>query len=279
MGHSIPTQAPQTLATLANADAVSISQDALGIQAQRVATAVAAPSDGSPAPGFPTVVLARCDDRSSQRWSIGPAGELSTIHPAAGKVCLSDAYPGEGGLVAEPCDSSFVPTDAHRGLASRVAFNNQVGASGPVPHTRWAFLSTNGAPSPLTISSNNDGATPLQSTHTIRVAAGTAAVLDDDCVGGVTTLPAEDFCLDVVNAGQLETWAGPLSNGRFAVGLFNRSPAAAPISASWTSFNASATATFDIKDVWSGKDLGSFTGSYTTTVQPQGVAYLILTPA
>ena len=43
--------------------------------------------------------------------------------------------------------------------------------------------------------------------------------------------------------------------------------------------NTTAGASFIVRDVWQGKDVGTATGSYTSTVMPQAVTYLILTPA
>ena len=44
-------------------------------------------------------------------------------------------------------------------------------------------------------------------------------------------------------------------------------------------FNVSAAATFALRDVWAGADLGDFTGGYTATVPSEATAYLVLTPA
>jgi alpha-galactosidase len=77
----------------------------------------------------------------------------------------------------------------------------------------------------------------------------------------------------VAAEGPLEVWARPLANGDKAIAIFNR----------WT---MPLTMTFDLKaagingsahlqDLWGKKDLGSFKGTYTTSVvPPHGVILL-----
>ena len=38
-------------------------------------------------------------------------------------------------------------------------------------------------------------------------------MIDDDGVGTVGARPGNDFCLDVVSGGNVETWVGPLARG------------------------------------------------------------------
>ncbi|WP_263416522.1 glycoside hydrolase family 27 protein [Terriglobus albidus] len=74
--------------------------------------------------------------------------------------------------------------------------------------------------------------------------------------------------------GALEVWAKPLSNGKVAVGLFNRSLEAAPVSVRFADAGAKSSA--KVRDVWAGKDLGTKQGSYTANVAPHGVVLLVL---
>ena len=43
-------------------------------------------------------------------------------------------------------------------------------------------------------------------------------------------------------------------------------------------FNSTADASFSVKDIWEAKEIGTHKGTYTATVPPQAVSYLILTP-
>ena len=72
-----------------------------------------------------------------------------------------------------------------------------------------------------------------------------------------------DQCLGVQL--DLEVWAGPLSDGSQAVLLLNRAPLGSEsITVKWTDIGFPADATGTVRDLWAGKDLGSFTGSYTS---------------
>lgn len=52
----------------------------------------------------------------------------------------------------------------------------------------------------------------------------------------------------------------------------------ATITADFSLLNATGKS-FAVRDVWSSADVGVHTGSYSSTVMPQAVTYLILTPS
>jgi hypothetical protein len=65
--------------------------------------------------------------------------------------------------------------------------------------------------------------------------------------------------------GQLEVWAGPLSDGSQAVVLLNRVDSGSePITVEWTDIGFPADRSALVRDLWAHKDLGTFTGSYTS---------------
>jgi alpha-galactosidase len=74
--------------------------------------------------------------------------------------------------------------------------------------------------------------------------------------------------------GPVEIWAKPLNRGRKAVGLFNRGESGLPITLklSAVGFAGGAMA----RDVWSGKDLGRLSSTYTVNVPSHGVTLLVL---
>jgi len=76
----------------------------------------------------------------------------------------------------------------------------------------------------------------------------------------------------VAQEGPLEVWAKPLADGSYAVGLFNGSESAAPITLELKDIGMSSSA--QIRDLWAHRDLGSFSGSYTVTVAKHGAAML-----
>ena len=77
-------------------------------------------------------------------------------------------------------------------------------------------------------------------------------------------------------SGDLDVWTKPLSRGRVAVGLFNRSWSNREVSVDLAEigFPNGAAA----RDVWKQKDLGHITGVFTDTVATHGVTLLIVGP-
>ncbi|CAF0791921.1 unnamed protein product [Rotaria sordida] len=64
---------------------------------------------------------------------------------------------------------------------------------------------------------------------------------------------------------ELEIWAGPLSDGSQAVLLFNRVDSGSePITVKWSDIGFPINQSDVVRDLWARKDLGTFTGSYTS---------------
>jgi alpha-galactosidase len=75
-------------------------------------------------------------------------------------------------------------------------------------------------------------------------------------------------------SADIDVWTKPLSNGRVAVGLFNRAwgPRDISIDLSEVGFTDGA----NVRDVWQQQDLGHKSGVVTSTVPRHGVALLIV---
>ncbi len=73
----------------------------------------------------------------------------------------------------------------------------------------------------------------------------------------------------ITTDGWLDVWARPLADGTKAVGLFNRCPEAATISAKFADLGLSGSQ--PVRDLWFQKDLGSVRDAFTTTVPRHGV--------
>ena len=85
---------------------------------------------------------------------------------------------------------------------------------------------------------------------------------DGECYELTARLPtATHLCLSHVlslrnsgtDAGSLEVWGGPLSNGRWVLGLLNRGGSAASINAPFSYFGSSSigpTTTACVRDAW-----------------------------
>jgi alpha-galactosidase len=72
--------------------------------------------------------------------------------------------------------------------------------------------------------------------------------------------------------GWVEVWARPLEDGSIAVGLFNRGPEAATVTATWKDLGL--TGPHRVRDVWLHKDLGTMNGQISATVPRHGVLFV-----
>jgi alpha-galactosidase len=91
--------------------------------------------------------------------------------------------------------------------------------------------------------------------------------VDQDTLGAQGMLVSE-------GPPDLQVWAKPLRDGSRAILLFNRSDTSAKITASFHRaglYGDSAT----VHDLWSHQDLGTFGGSFATTVAPHGVVMIV----
>jgi len=76
--------------------------------------------------------------------------------------------------------------------------------------------------------------------------------------------------------GDHEVWEKPLTGGRRAVLLFNRSGKAATIAATWDRLGLPPDLPARARDLWAHRDLGTMRGSLSATVAPHGVAMFVL---
>ena len=165
--------------------------------------------------------------------------------------------------------TSFGQNFTLHSTAGGVGWNTQGGASGPWPHTRYV---TPGGGMRFTLNL----AHLTGSSGGAIMAADTLNIVNDNLVGTLTT--GGQFCLDFVTGGMLEVWATPLSGGRIAVAMFNRSPGTDTIIALWGDIGAVAGHTYSVKNLWTGKTEGAFVNSYSATVLTRSVQYIVLSP-
>eukprot|EP00253_Pinus_taeda_P012434 PITA_12434 len=82
----------------------------------------------------------------------------------------------------------------------------------------------------------------------------------------------------VSQQGHLEVWAGPMSNNRVAVILWNRGSSQAAITASWGDIGLPSNALVQARDLWAHSYLPSnLQGNLTATVDSHAVKMYILT--
>lgn len=98
--------------------------------------------------------------------------------------------------------------------------------------------------------------------------------IDQDVLGKQAT--------QIENTGDTVIYAKTLSDGSYAVGLFNRGETEKTISLSWGPWSplalADGGANFVVRDLWRQKDLGVYKGSFESSVSPHGVVLVRLVP-
>jgi len=218
-----------------------------------------------------------------------PGSMLSTFDSSGTQRCLYNYLGSEGGWTGLPCtQTNFKPTlffltpkgnSPNMGVGNYIisspsgspTWNNQVGASGPWPHSRYIYGYGWDTSSPayeldLDAAKSGKGTTIVASDH--------SGIIDDNLLGKISY--GGNFCLDLVTGGLLEVWAAPLSNGRLSVALFNRSPSSDKISLKWSDVGISGS--HSVYDIWEAMNKGVFQDVYTATVSAHATAFLILSP-
>jgi alpha-galactosidase len=75
--------------------------------------------------------------------------------------------------------------------------------------------------------------------------------------------------MNTVTLPRLQVWAKPMSDGSYAVGLFNLGDSDSPVTLQFSVIKLDGE--LKVRDLWRQKDLGKFTGSFTATVPSHGV--------
>ncbi len=80
----------------------------------------------------------------------------------------------------------------------------------------------------------------------------------------------------VAKNGDLEVWARPLSDGGYAVGLFNRGASSAKVSANWSDVGAAGQ--MRVRDLWAHADRGKVADQFSADVPSHGVVLIKAVP-
>lgn len=72
----------------------------------------------------------------------------------------------------------------------------------------------------------------------------------------------------VAQEGPLADWPKPLADGATAVGLFNREEFTSPLTVNFKDIGVNGSA--KVRNLWTHRDLGSFTGGYSVDVPRHG---------
>jgi alpha-galactosidase len=82
----------------------------------------------------------------------------------------------------------------------------------------------------------------------------------------------------VAKDGDLEVWAKPLKDGDRAVILLNRGSSSREIAVSWEQIGYPGHLSASVRDLWSHKDLGKFTGEFSAPVESHAVVMVTVRP-
>jgi alpha-galactosidase len=82
----------------------------------------------------------------------------------------------------------------------------------------------------------------------------------------------------VAKNGDSEVWVKPLGGGGRAILLFNRGPIPKTFGVDNDMLGYAPNMRGKLRDLWAHRDVGSWKGSYTATVEPHGVVMLRLNP-
>jgi alpha-galactosidase len=82
----------------------------------------------------------------------------------------------------------------------------------------------------------------------------------------------------VKKTGDLEIWSKQLQDGGRAVALLNRGSAATKMSVAWTDIGYPDSLSASVRNLWTAKDIGKQSGSYSAEVPSHGVVMLTVKP-
>jgi alpha-galactosidase len=82
----------------------------------------------------------------------------------------------------------------------------------------------------------------------------------------------------VAKNGDLDVWSKQLYDGSRAVVLLNRAASEQEISLSWKEIGYPNSLNAAVRDLWSHKDLGKFTGTFSARVASHGVVMVTVKP-
>lgn len=78
--------------------------------------------------------------------------------------------------------------------------------------------------------------------------------------------------------GDLEVWAKQLQDGSRAVVLLNRGASQQTVTATWEQIGYPDHLSASVRDLWAHKDLGKFTGKFSSPVESHGVVVVTVKP-
>jgi alpha-galactosidase len=108
----------------------------------------------------------------------------------------------------------------------------------------------------------------MSSTTLATLTNANIIAIDQDPLGIQGTIVSD-------NGSGLQVWSKEVTNG-IAVALFNNSSSTSNMTVQWSGIGLSSTQSVSVTNLWSGQNLGSFTGSYTTSVPSENATILMI---
>jgi hypothetical protein len=206
------------------------------------------------------MVLSICDWGNQNPWVWAPG--MSTLWRTSGDIIYYGQSPSMTNVLAN-FDAAQHPTAQSPGHYNDpdMLIVGMPGFTAAQNRTHMSLWAISGAP----LLAGNNLATMNTDTRAVLTNAEVVAI-DQDSRGqqGVKVAEAQSG---------LQVYSKTLSgSGRRAVVLLNRTGSAATITASWADLGLTGAAS--VRTVWTATDLGSFTGSFATSV-PAGQAVLL----
>jgi len=248
IGCDVTRMSNATLTTLTNAAVIAVNQDPLGVQGKKVAFAVSQLSNATS-----EVVAAGCSVPSPTfeprrvQWAYN--AQDGTIRSAVNGRCLS----------IDSCDlneaAKIVLTECHV---------NDPQAQCQGKNQQWTVdASTHSIVSQLNAKCLENYKFDGPSINALSCNKRDSQIWTWNAADRTVRSKYDDQCLTVQQ--DIEIWAGPLTGGSQAVLLLNRGGfGSESITVKWTDIGFPADKAATIRDLWAHRDLGSFTGSYTS---------------
>ena len=258
IGCDVTNMSKQVFELLTNPELIAINQDKLGIQGHKIKTEQPKDDGNDEYLKDGNILLVKdCTGRNEQKWSVNNDGSITSM---GSNFCID------------------IP-NCNNGWAQIDIFSCHLGDRHSCSESKnqmWELKSDGGIASKM----NNycldvyDHHGPFVQTFPCTGGPNQKWVYDSN----THTIKNGQKCLTVTTALELlEVWAGRLSDNSYAVMLLNRGTRKSNMIARWKEIGLPAGNAL-VRDLFARKDLGTFTDSYTTTVEPHSSVFLKITP-
>ena len=258
IGCDITKMSQQTYDILTNPEVIAINQDPLGIQGHKIKTQQPIPEgediyfrNGA------ELIVTECTGGDEQKWVFYEDGSIRNLK---GNYCMD----------LPNCANTVVNIDVffcHIGDKSycgesknqiwKMDYNGAI-----ISQYNNMCLDVYNFQGPQVTSYNCNGQTNQQFVYDIND----------------KTIKNGDKCLQPMSLLEsLQVWAGKLEGNAYAIMLLNRGNIKADMIARWSEIGLPAGEAV-VRDLWARQDIGTFTDSYTVSVEPHSSYLLKITP-